>query len=33
MTVLATLLGVGLIFFALREVFQQLFIPNGGGAR
>lgn len=32
MTVLATLLGVGLIFFALREVFQQLFIPNGGGS-
>lgn len=32
MNVLATLLGAGLIFFALREVFQQLFIPNGGGS-
>ena len=24
--------GFGLIFFALREVFQQRFIPNGGGS-
>lgn len=32
MNVLATLMGVGLIFFALREIFQQLFIPNGGGS-
>lgn len=32
MTVLATLFGVGLVFLALREVFQQLFTPNGGGS-
>ena len=32
MSVLAALFGVGLIFFALREVFQQLFVPNGSGS-
>jgi hypothetical protein len=32
MTILATLLGAGLIVFALREIFQQLFNPTGGGS-
>lgn len=32
MTILATLFGAGLILAALREVFQQLFRPNGGGS-
>lgn len=32
MTILATLFGAGLIIVALREIFQQLFKPNGGGS-
>ncbi len=32
MTVLATLLGVALIAVALRDIFQELFHPGGGGS-
>lgn len=32
MTILATLSGAGLIILALREIFQQLFHPNGGSS-
>lgn len=32
MAVTATILGAGLIFVALRDIFQQLFNPSGGGS-
>ena len=32
MTTLLTLLGAALIFFGLRDIFQQLFHPSGGGS-
>lgn len=31
-TVIATLVGVALILVALRDIFQQLFNPSGGGS-
>lgn len=32
MTIIATLIGVALILVALRDIFQQLFNPSGGGS-
>lgn len=32
MTILLTILGAILIFLELRDVFQQLFHPSGGGS-
>src|SRR5919199_3765517 len=32
MTILNTLIGAGLVFVALRDIFQQLFRPHGKGS-